>query len=198
MKLLSQDTVKRRATQIGVSLIPSYVRQNLVEMPLAALKTDAPRARIHPERQLAAMERSILSFGFTMPLLVTSSGEIVAGAARAEAARRIGMVSVPTLLIDGMTDDQIRAYRLADNRLAELSSWDEKVLKLEFEHLLEVDLDFGIETIGWDPCSAGSATGGARRSAHQSPRPGADRLSGFAKRESYRGFPAAGGSAGST
>ena len=105
--------------------------------------------RKHPERQLVSLAASIAEFGFAMPVLVDEAGTIIAGEARVIAARRVGMERVPVIVAHHWSPAQVRAYRLADNRLAELSSWDEDMLAIELAAVLEFD-DVSIEILGWE------------------------------------------------
>jgi ParB-like chromosome segregation protein Spo0J len=75
--------------------------------------------------QIAA---SIRRFGFTNPILVDVDKAVIAGHGRVEAAKLLGMAEVPTIRLDHLTEDEIRAYVIADNKLAELAGWDEEVL----------------------------------------------------------------------
>jgi len=71
----------------------------------------AGNARLHPETQITALMRSIETFGFTIPALIDEAGEIIAGHGRIEAAKRLGLAQVPTLIATGWTPEQTRAYR---------------------------------------------------------------------------------------
>lgn len=100
----------------------------------------------NPRNNEAAIEpvaQSIKSFGFRVPILIDRKGTIIAGHTRYEAAKRLGMDKVPCILVDDLTDAQIRAYRIADNKVSEASSWNDDVLRAEMEALkaLDVDLD---------------------------------------------------------
>lgn len=88
--------------------------------------------------------RSIEEYGFTNPILVNEEKVILAGHTRREAAILAGMEKVPYIVIDGLTEAQQRAYRLADNKLSELSIWDEDLLKEELEDLLDEDYDISL------------------------------------------------------
>ncbi len=96
----------------------------------ASLKPYANNPRKHPEKQIVKLMASINQFGFALPVLVDGHGTIIAGQARVEAASRLGLAEIPVLVADKWTASEVRAYRLADNRLAELSSWDESTLLL--------------------------------------------------------------------
>lgn len=88
--------------------------------------------------------RSIEEYGFTNPILVNEEKVILAGHTRREAAILAGMERVPYIVVDGLTEAQQRAYRLADNKLSELALWDEDLLKEELENLLDADYDLSL------------------------------------------------------
>lgn len=88
--------------------------------------------------------RSIEEYGFTNPILVNEEKVILAGHTRREAAILAGMERVPYIVVDGLTETQQRAYRLADNKLSELALWDEDLLKEELEDLLDADYDLSL------------------------------------------------------
>ena len=87
---------------------------------------------------------SIERFGFTNPVLISDSGEIVAGHGRVEAARRLGMETVPTLKLSHLSEAERRAYVLADNKLALNASWDTEVLAIELQDLISLDFDVSV------------------------------------------------------
>ena len=90
------------------------------------------------------VENSIRSFGFRVPLVIDKDNVIVAGHTRYKAAKRLGMKTVPCIVADDLTEDEINAYRLADNRTQELSSWDFSKLMDELCGIDEFDMgDFG-------------------------------------------------------
>ena len=84
------------------------------------------------------------------PILAELDGTIIAGHGRWLAAKSLGLEECQVIRVAHLTADTARAYRLADNRLAELSGWDREMLEIELQHLSTIDLDFNIETIGWD------------------------------------------------
>jgi DNA modification methylase len=118
------------------------------ERRLSDLKASVRNARTHSQKQIHLIAESIKEFSFTTPILVTTDGEIVAGHGRYQAAKLLGMETVPVILIDHLGPQQIRALRIADNRLAELSGWDDEILKLELGELIE--LDFEVEITGFE------------------------------------------------
>jgi DNA modification methylase len=108
-------------------------------------------ARTHSKHQIRQIADSIRTFGFTNPVLVDHTNQIVAGHGRVEAAKLVGMDSVPTLRLDTLTEEQIRAYVIADNKLAENAGWDKGILAIELQHLMTIDsLDFDVTITGFE------------------------------------------------
>lgn len=108
------------------------------------LKEYEKNSRTHSKEQIEQIKRSILSVGFTNPVLVRSDNNgIIAGHARVRAAVELGIGQIPCIMIDGWTDNQIKAYIIADNKLALNAGWDFDILKQELEELAldEFDLD---------------------------------------------------------
>ena len=95
----------------------------------------------HNENAVEAVKNSIQEFGFKVPMVVTSDGTIVAGHTRYAAAILLGMEEVPCVIADDLTDEQIRAFRLVDNKTAELSKWNMAQLEQELKDLLDVDME---------------------------------------------------------
>lgn len=87
---------------------------------------------------------SIKQFGFKVPLVIDKDGVIVTGHTRYKASKKLGLKEVPCIIADDLTPEQIRAFRIADNKVTEKSSWDLDLLKEEFDDLLDFDMtDFG-------------------------------------------------------
>jgi hypothetical protein len=116
------------------------VRQWHVEQ----LKPYARNTRTHSANQVADVARSIKRFGFTNPILAGEDGTIVAGHCRLMAAMSIGLKTVPVIVVDDWTDDERRAYVIADNKLAEDAGWDRDLLKLELGELAEAGFDLDL------------------------------------------------------
>jgi hypothetical protein len=90
---------------------------------------------------VAAVAGSIKEFGFKSPIVVDKDGVIIAGHTRLRAAQRLGMSEVPVVVADDLTPAQVKAYRIADNRVAEFSEWATDMLKIEVDEC-EIDLAF--------------------------------------------------------
>lgn len=112
--------------------------------PLDSLVPYARNARTHSEAQVAEIAGSIREFGFTNPVLIADDGTLIAGHGRVLAARLLGMDTVPTITLTGLSDNQRRALVLADNRIALNAGWDESLLALELGDLKEAGFDLGI------------------------------------------------------
>jgi 16S rRNA G966 N2-methylase RsmD len=115
-----------------------------------AVKANPRNARRHSARQIAQIAASIREFSFLVPILVDEDSRILAGHGRLAAARQLGMQQVPTLRVDNLTPERKRAFALADNRLAELASWDEDLLRVELAELAALDIDFDFEVTGFN------------------------------------------------
>ena len=114
------------------------------------LKPYARNARTHSKRQIHQIADSIKAFGFTNPILTNGSRTIVAGHGRVEAAKLLGMNKVPTIRLENLNEDQVRAYILADNKLAEKAGWNNEILAIELQHLTSVDLGFEVTLTGFE------------------------------------------------
>lgn len=115
---------------------------------LADLTPSETNARLHSDDQIEQIAASIREFGWTIPLLIEETGRILAGHGRYEAAKLVGITSVPCLIATDWTEAQKQAYMLADNRLAENSSWDEKI-KADQLRFLD-DLNFDLNVMGFE------------------------------------------------
>lgn len=120
-------------------------------LPLAQLSPYARNSRTHSPEQVDALANSIRRFGFNNPVLIDTHGTIVAGHGRVQAAALAGLETVPCIRLAHLTEDERRAYVIADNRLGELSGWDMATLASEVEELLlDGDLDLELSDIGFD------------------------------------------------
>ena len=119
----------------------------VVPMAVAFLRPYRGNARTHSKKQIRQIADSIRKFGFTNPVLISDDDEIIAGHGRVEAAKFIGMDSVPTLRLSHLNAAQRKAYAIADNKLALNAGWDRELLTIELHAL--VDLDFDVEITGF-------------------------------------------------
>ena len=88
-----------------------------------------------------AVASSIKNFGFKVPIVIDSNNEIVTGHTRLLAAKKLHMENVPVIIADDLTESQVKAFRLADNKVSELSEWDDELLSIELKDLAELDFD---------------------------------------------------------
>ena len=114
----------------------------------AELKEAVQNSRVHSEEQIKEIAASIKKFGFTIPVLADEDGVLIAGHARLRAAILIGMKQVPVMIATGWTEAQKEAYQIADNRLAEKSTWDETILADQMKRLNAMEFDLNV--LGFD------------------------------------------------
>lgn len=115
-----------------------------------SLKPDHRNPRVHSDKQVRQIAKSIESFGFNVPLLIDDEQKVIAGHGRLLAARRLGRETVPAIRLSHLTESQRMAFLIADNRLTENSSWDERMLGEQLKILSELELDFDLEAIGFE------------------------------------------------
>lgn len=115
--------------------------------PIGKLKPDPRNARTHDPGQVTRIAASIAQFGFNAPILVAADGTVIAGHARLEAARTLKLERVPVVVLEHLSERDRRAYLLADNRLAELAGWDQRLLGEELAELARDGVD--VATLGW-------------------------------------------------
>ena len=125
------------------------IRTQITCRPIEALAPWARNARTHSKKQIRQMADSIRKFGFTNPVLIDEAGTILAGHGRVAAAKLLGMTEVPCLRIEHMSENEKRAYVLADNKLALNAGWDEDLLAAELGALVSADLDFDVGLTGF-------------------------------------------------
>ena len=122
----------------------AWFADRIEQWPLAKLLPYARNARVHSDQQVAQIAASIAEFGFANPILAGSDGVIVAGHGRLAAARKLGLDTVPVVVLDHLTPTQRRALVITDNRLAENASWDEAMLRVELDALREDAFDLSL------------------------------------------------------
>jgi DNA modification methylase len=122
----------------------------IVYRPIGELKPDPANARQHSKKQIRQIGNSIQTFGFIVPILIDRDGRVIAGHGRLLACRELGIPEVPTLCLEHLTDAQIRAFMIADNRLTEIATWDDRLLAEQLKDLSVLGLDFDIEVTGFE------------------------------------------------
>ena len=123
---------------------------DVVEIKVDELIPYVNNSRTHSDEQIAQVAASIREFGFTNPVLIDKNKTIIAGHGRVLAARKLKLDSVPTITLDGLTENQIKAYVMADNQLAANAGWDLDLLKLELDELKLADFDIDLIGFGDD------------------------------------------------
>lgn len=126
----------------------SWLADKIEQWPTTKLVPYARNARTHSDAQVAQIAASIAEFGFTNPILAGGDGVIVAGHGRLAAAQKLGIASVPVVVLDHLTPTQRRALVIADNRIAENAGWDDAMLQVELAALQ--DDDFDLTLTGFD------------------------------------------------
>jgi len=122
----------------------------IVTRQIEALKPDPSNPRRHSKKQIRQIAESVKSFGFVVPVLVDADLNVIAGHGRLLACRERGITEVPTLCLDHLTRAQVRAFTIADNRLTEIATWDDRLLAQQLQELSVLGLDFSLEVTGFE------------------------------------------------
>lgn len=125
-------------------------RLTITYQHVETLKHNPHNSRTHSKRQIRQIADSIKAFGFNNPVLLDEANTIIAGHGRASAAMLLGIAEIPTIRLEDLSPDQIRAYVIADNRLAEKAGWDKSILAIELQHLLSIETEFDITVTGFE------------------------------------------------
>lgn len=133
---LGDGEVKSGRSQLGGTL-----SHNIVHVPIGTLVINPRNARKHSNEQIQHLESCIGTHGFLVPILIDESRNVVLGHGRLLAPRKAGMTEVPTLIVSGLTATQIRTFAIAENRLSDLASWDNDMLRLEMRDLLDLEVN---------------------------------------------------------
>jgi DNA modification methylase len=118
--------------------------------PTSELTPRSNNPRTHSKKQIAQISNAIRRFGFTNPVLVDDDNGVIAGHGRLEAAKSIGLSEVPIVRLSDLSEAEIRAYVIADNKLAENAGWDRELLGLELQYLTELDIDLDVTVTGFE------------------------------------------------
>jgi ParB-like chromosome segregation protein Spo0J len=141
------DILKPGPKRVGTGRIAGL---QIIDRRIEELKPDPNNPRRHSKKQVRQIAASIEAFGFNVPLLIDREGKVIAGHGRLAACRVLGWSEVPTLRLDHLTPAQARAFMIADNRLTEISTWDDRLLAEQLRDLSLSGLDFNIEVIGFE------------------------------------------------
>lgn len=118
--------------------------------PICELRLDPKNPRLHNAKQIRQIARSIQSFGFNVPILIDSKGKVIAGHGRVMACQQLGWTEVPTIALEHLSEAQAKAFMIADNRLTEISVWDDRLLAEQLKELSAIELDFDLEATGFE------------------------------------------------
>lgn len=132
-------------------------QMNIEMMPIDSIRPYEKNAKKHPADQVEHIANSIREFGFRQPLVIDKDGVLIIGHGRLLAAKSLGMHDVPVVRADDLTEEQVKALRLADNKTNE-SDWDFGLLDAELDEIIDIDMtDFGFEDdyIGTENISEG-------------------------------------------
>ena len=126
---------------------------NIIEKPINEVIPYEKNPRIN-DNAVPAVMKSIEEFGFKVPIVIDKNGTIVTGHTRLKAAKKLGMKTVPCIVADDLTPEQIKAFRLADNKVAEAAEWDMELLAEELDGIVDIDMsDFNFGDITDSPSS---------------------------------------------
>lgn len=142
------------------SNLPRALALKVANQPVGKLQPNPRNARTHSEQQIDAIERSLKTFGFVNPILIDDENVIIAGHGRVVAAKRLGFSHVPTICLSHITEDEKRAYAIADNQLATLAGWDDELLATELAYLSEIEIDFDVTITGFETAEIDLLIGG--------------------------------------
>jgi len=123
--------------------------ERIERWPIERLIPYTNHARLHSEADIDKLSDSIRTWGWTMPALVDEEGNLLAGQLRFAAAAKLGLKSIPVIVARGWSEEDKRAYRLADNQLAARAGWDLDLLRNELQGLGSADFDLSL--IGFEP-----------------------------------------------
>ncbi|WP_260022784.1 site-specific DNA-methyltransferase [Ruegeria conchae] len=147
-------SAKKTQSDAKASNTPIWMAEKVVQSLISQIKPYANNNRVHAAKNIDKLKASVAQFGFVTPILLDGSGTIIAGHGRYEAAKALGLTSVPTVVAGHLSDAEVRALRIADNKLAELSDWNEAALQIEFAELtdlsLDGELDFDLDITGFE------------------------------------------------
>jgi DNA modification methylase len=147
MKIKDKQQLDLRSAQ---QTLQPNLDLTIVHRRIDELKPDTANPRQHSKGQIRQIADSIKVFGFIVPILIDLCRNIIAGHGRWLAADLLGMTEVPTLCLDHLTPTQARAFMIADNRLTEIATWDDRLLAEQLKVLSLSGLDFSIEVTGFE------------------------------------------------
>ena len=142
---------------------------NIEQVAPDAIRSNPRNARTHSQRQVGQIAASIEAFGFTNPILIDETGEIIAGHGRLEAAVRLGLAAVPVIRVDYLSGSEKRALMLADNKIALNAGWDMEILADELAELSSEQVDLDIDLTGFEMGEIDVILGSVERERDEEP-----------------------------
>src|SRR5437660_4328969 len=142
---MSKEDLYHRGSGVAVSVNLAVVYRQIDQ-----LTPDPANPRRHSKKQIRQIADSIKTFGFNVPALVDADLNVKAGHGRLLACRELGITEAPTLCLDHLTPAQARAFMITDNRLTEISAWDDRLLAQQLKDLSLLGLDFSLELTGFE------------------------------------------------
>jgi hypothetical protein len=130
---------------------PLAAGRAIINLPIGSVFLDPSNPRVHSREQIRAIARSIEAFDFNVPILVDKADRIVAGHGRLEAAKQLKLAEVPVIRLEHLTEAQAKAFMLADNKLTDRSTWDNRKVAIVLKELSKIALDFEIAATGFEP-----------------------------------------------
>jgi len=121
---------------------------NVVDIPTSNIREFDVNPRKHTDEQIKKIQDSISEFGFRTPIVIDENSKVLSGHARFEAAKRMGMTSVPCVVVGHLSETQKKAFLLSDNKIADMSYFDESILKEEIESIM-YSQDFELDILGF-------------------------------------------------
>jgi DNA modification methylase len=146
MRNTTRDRITDRDERRETPSSPLKIQHRLID----TLQLDARNARVHSEKQIAQIAESIRVFGFNVPVLIDDDNKIIAGHGRVLACKLLGITEIPIIPLTHLSSAQVKAFIIADNKLAENSTWDEILLGEQLRSLSEIDLTFSLEATGFE------------------------------------------------
>ncbi|CAO4193866.1 hypothetical protein LFADAHJC_LOCUS2215 [Methylorubrum extorquens] len=145
---------RSRRTAVSEAANPTFSNTFLADtielVPSDSLTAYARELRLHSSKQVAQIAASLRSFGFLVPVIAAADNTIVAGHGRWLAAKHLGLPRLPVIRAGHLSPERLRAFRLADNRLAENAGWNREALAIELSELTGLELDFELELTGFE------------------------------------------------
>lgn len=130
--------------------VKTALRVEIVYRLIIDLKADSNNPRRRSRKQIRQIANAIKEFGFIIPIVIDRNGKVICGHGRLLAADLLGLTEAPTIMVEHLTEAQVKAFQIADNRLNELSEWNEQLLAEQLRDLSAQDLDFDLEVTGFE------------------------------------------------